>query len=79
MLPDRVNVLADIGERAEDIDVERAEEALQRAEERMKRIKDEEGYEDAHKAYSRRPACRRRRDAAPDAADPPTTDRRADQ
>src|SRR5512140_1198126 len=39
VLPDRVNILADIGERAEDIDVDRAEQALLRAEERMKRIK----------------------------------------
>ncbi len=41
VLPDRVNVLADIAERAEDIDVERAEQGLRRAEERMKRIMDE--------------------------------------
>ena len=53
VLPDRVNVLADVAERAEDIDVERAEEGLRRAEERMKRIKDEEGYEDAHSSYVR--------------------------
>ena len=53
VLPDRVNILADIGERAEDIDVDRAEEALRRAEERLKRIKDEEGYTDAHVAYVR--------------------------
>jgi F-type H+-transporting ATPase subunit epsilon len=53
VLPDRVNVLADIAERAEDIDVERAEEGLRRAEERMKRIKDEEGYEEAHSSYVR--------------------------
>ena len=53
VLPDRVNVLADIAERAEDIDVERAEEGLRRAEERMKRIKDEEGYEAAHGSYVR--------------------------
>jgi F-type H+-transporting ATPase subunit epsilon len=53
VLPDRVNVLADIGERAEDIDVDRAEQALRRAEERMKMIKDEEGYADAHGHYMR--------------------------
>jgi F-type H+-transporting ATPase subunit epsilon len=53
VLPDRVNILADIGERAEDIDVDRAEQALVRAEERMKRIKDEEGYADVHLAYVR--------------------------
>ncbi len=53
VLSDRVNVLAEIGERAEDIDVERAEQALERAEERMKRIKDEEGYSEAHVDYVR--------------------------
>src|SRR5512144_2677780 len=40
VLPDRVNVLADIGERAGDIDVGRAEQARQRAEQRMRMIKD---------------------------------------
>jgi len=35
VLPDRVTVLADIGERAHDIDVERAERAKQRAEQRL--------------------------------------------
>ncbi len=53
VLPDRVNVLAQIGERAEDIDVDRAEQALRHAEERMRMIKDEEGYEAAHYAYVR--------------------------
>jgi F-type H+-transporting ATPase subunit epsilon len=53
VLPDRVNVLAEMGERAEDIDVGRAEQALRRAAERMKAIKDEEGYADAHLAYVR--------------------------
>jgi F-type H+-transporting ATPase subunit epsilon len=53
VLPDRVNILADIGERAEEIDVDRAEQALARAEERMRRIKDEEGYTDVHLAYVR--------------------------
>jgi F-type H+-transporting ATPase subunit epsilon len=53
VLPDRVNVLADIGERAEDIDLGRAEQALKRAGERMKAIRDEAGYEDAHLAYVR--------------------------
>lgn len=51
--PDHVNVLADIGERAEDIDVGRAELALQRAAERLRRIKDEAGYDEAHQAYVR--------------------------
>ncbi len=53
VLPDRVNVLADIGERAHDIDVERAELARQRAEQRMRMIKDEEGFKEAHLAYIR--------------------------
>ena len=53
VLPDKVNVLADIGERAEDIDVGRAESALKRAEERLRAIKDEAGYETAHEAYVR--------------------------
>ena len=53
VLPDRVNVLADIGERAEDIDLGRAEQALKRAGERMKAIRDEAGYGDAHLAYVR--------------------------
>jgi F-type H+-transporting ATPase subunit epsilon len=51
--PDRVNVLADIGERAEDIDVGRAETALRRAQDRLKAIKDEAGYVEAHDAYVR--------------------------
>ena len=53
VLPDRVNVLADIGERAEDIDVGRAEQALRRSAERMRAIRDEAGYEEVHQAYVR--------------------------
>ena len=53
VLPDRVNVLADIGERASDIDVGRAEEARKRAAERMKAIRDEAGYGEAHLDYVR--------------------------
>jgi F-type H+-transporting ATPase subunit epsilon len=53
VLPDRVNVLADIGERAEDIDLDRAEQAMKRAAERLKAIRDEAGYEDAHVDYVR--------------------------
>jgi F-type H+-transporting ATPase subunit epsilon len=37
VLPDRVIVLADVAERAEEIDIERAEEARRRAEELLKR------------------------------------------
>lgn len=53
VLPDRVNILAEIGERAEAIDAQRAEEALKRAAERMKTIRDEAGYNEAHEAYVR--------------------------
>jgi F-type H+-transporting ATPase subunit epsilon len=53
VLPDRVNVLAEIGERAEDIDVGRAEAAKRHAEERMKVIKDETGFKEAHDDYIR--------------------------
>jgi F-type H+-transporting ATPase subunit epsilon len=53
VLPDRVSILAELGERAEDIDAKRAEAARSSAEERMKSIKDEAGYEEAHQAYVR--------------------------
>lgn len=53
VLPDRVSILAQIGERAEDIDLQRAEEARARAEARMKTIRDQVGYEDAHGAFQR--------------------------
>jgi F-type H+-transporting ATPase subunit epsilon len=53
VLPDRVSVLAALGERAEDIDIERAETALKRAEERMKLIKGEEDYEEVREAWAR--------------------------
>ena len=49
--PDRVNILAELGERAEDIDARRAEAAKAGAEARMKAIKDEAGYAEAHRAY----------------------------
>jgi F-type H+-transporting ATPase subunit epsilon len=53
VLPDRVNILAEIGERADAIDAARAEEAKKRAAERMKTIKDEAGFNEAHEAYVR--------------------------
>ena len=53
VLPDRVSVLADIGERASDIDVGRAEEALRRAQDRMKQVKGEAGYDEVSDAYRR--------------------------
>jgi F-type H+-transporting ATPase subunit epsilon len=40
VLPDRVTVLAQIGERAEDIDIARAEAAKRRAEERLAKAVD---------------------------------------
>ena len=51
--PDRVNVLAEVGERGEDIDVTRAEQARKRAEERLRMIRDEAGYSEAHLDYVR--------------------------
>ncbi|HET7294182.1 MAG TPA: F0F1 ATP synthase subunit epsilon [Vicinamibacteria bacterium] len=53
VLPDRVNILAELGERAEAIDVARAERARDQAAARMKAIRDESGYADAHDAYVR--------------------------
>ena len=53
VLPDKVNILAEIGERAEDIDLQRAEDAKRRASERLKTIRDEAGYNEAHAAYVR--------------------------
>lgn len=53
VLPDRVNILAEIGERAEDIDAARAEAAKSRAEAALKAIKDEAGYREAHLAYTK--------------------------
>jgi F-type H+-transporting ATPase subunit epsilon len=40
VLPDKVTVLAQLAERAEDIDVSRAEQAKRRAEERLAQAKD---------------------------------------
>jgi F-type H+-transporting ATPase subunit epsilon len=53
VLPDRVNVLAEVGERAEDIDIARAERARDLAADRMKTIREEAGFEEAHAAYVR--------------------------
>ena len=53
VLPDRVNVLAEVGERAEDIDVARAERARSDAADRMKTIREESGYAEAHASYVR--------------------------
>ena len=65
VLPDRVNILAEIGERAEDIDLARAEAAKARAEAALKAIKDETGYQEAQaalvKALTRLAVARRHR------------------
>ena len=53
VLPDRVHIMAESGERAEDIDVSRAELAKARAEERMKMVKDEAGFQEAQTDYIR--------------------------
>jgi F-type H+-transporting ATPase subunit epsilon len=51
VLPDRVNILAELGERAEAIDAARAEKAKARAEASLKAIRDEAGYDEARVAY----------------------------
>jgi F-type H+-transporting ATPase subunit epsilon len=53
VLPDKVNILAELGERADTIDVERATRARDQAAARMKSIRDEAGFGDAHEAYVR--------------------------
>ncbi len=53
VLPDRVSVLADIGERASDIDVGRAEEAMRRAADRLKQVRGEAGYDEVQAEYTR--------------------------
>ena len=53
VLPDRVSILAELGERAEQIDLARAEAARDRAAALLKSIRDEAGYAEAHQAYIR--------------------------
>ena len=53
VLPDRVTILARIAERAEDIDIERAEAARQRAEERLAQAKSDIDYERARVALTK--------------------------
>jgi F-type H+-transporting ATPase subunit epsilon len=53
VLPERVSILAEVGERAEDIDPERAESARARATERLRTVKDEAGFREAQLAYQR--------------------------
>lgn len=64
VLPDRVIVLVQSAERAEDIDVERAERAKGRAEERLTRFSDpqidlERAQQALHRALARLEAARR--------------------
>ena len=53
VLPDRVTILARLAERAEDIDVERAEQARRRAEERLAQSKSDFDYERARIALTK--------------------------
>ena len=53
VLPDRVTILARLAERAEDIDVERAEQARRRAEERLSQSKTDFDYERARIALTK--------------------------
>src|SRR5512135_3514889 len=46
VLPDKVTILADTAERAEDIDVKRAQEAKARAEEALKKADSETDYDE---------------------------------
>lgn len=50
VLPDRVTILAQLAERAEDIDIARAEEAKKRAEQRLAQAKGDVDYERARTA-----------------------------
>ena len=53
VLPDRVTILARLAERAEDIDVDRAESARRRAEERLTRPQSDIDYERARLALTK--------------------------
>ena len=53
VLPDRVTILARLAERAEEIDVERAESARTRAQQRLDQPKSEVDYERARAALSK--------------------------
>jgi F-type H+-transporting ATPase subunit epsilon len=53
VLPDRVTILARLAERAEDIDVERAEEARRRAEQRLSQSASDFDYERARIALTK--------------------------
>jgi F-type H+-transporting ATPase subunit epsilon len=51
VLPDRVHIMAEGGELAAEIDVAKAELAKAQAAERMKMVKDEEGFNEAQADY----------------------------
>jgi len=53
VLPDRVTVLADVGERAEDIDLERAEKQAGDSSARLAALTEEEGYAEARASHQR--------------------------
>jgi F-type H+-transporting ATPase subunit epsilon len=53
VLPDRVTILAQLAERAEDIDITRAEEAKKRAESRLTQTKGDLDYERARAALTK--------------------------
>ena len=53
VLPDKVTILAETAEKAEEIDVQRAQEAKQRAEDRLKGTDTETDYQRAQDALQR--------------------------
>ena len=53
VLPDRVTILAQLAERAEDIDIARAEDAKKRAEQRLAQAKGDVDYERARTALAK--------------------------
>ena len=65
VLPDRVTILAELGERPEEIDIAEAEAQAEKARTQMKSIRDEAGYAEAQAAFSmavtRLAVARRRR------------------
>jgi len=53
VLPDKVTVLAEVAERAAEIDVDRAQKAKDRAEERLKKMESETDYQRAELALEK--------------------------
>ena len=60
VLPDRVTILADLGELAENIDVERAEKVRDESSARLRALTEEEGYAEALRS-TRLSVARKRR------------------